>query len=91
MIVMGKVVSKSKFLPNFLKKIINLILPRRVRVITGSIPQDPNKHLAKNFFGLTSLFVELFKTDIKFAEEDFTMIENVLLKPREELRLRADI
>jgi glycosyltransferase domain-containing protein len=91
MIVMGKVVSKSKFLPNFLKKTINLMLPRRVREITGSTPQDPNKHLAKNFFGLTSLFVELFKTDIEFAEEDFTMIEKLLLMPREELRLRADI
>jgi hypothetical protein len=69
-----------------------LLLPRQVRIITGAIPQDPNKHLTKNnFFVLTSLLAELYKTDIGFSKHDLTMIEELLLKPREELRLRANV
>ena len=91
-IVMRKVVSKTKFLPDFLRRSVNSLLPRQVRILAGAIPQDPNKHLTKNnFFVLTSLFAELSKTDIRFAEKDFRMIEKLLFKPREELRLRADI
>ena len=87
-----KVVSKLNFLPNSLKSNFNLFLPSRIREITGSVPQDPTKHLTKNnFFVLTSLFAELSETDIGFAEKDFTMIEKLLLKPGEELRLRANI
>jgi hypothetical protein len=91
-IVMRKVVSKTKFLPDFLRQSVNSLLPRQVRISTGAIPQDPNKHLTKNnFFDLTSLFAELSKTDIGFSKRDLTMIEELMLKPREELRLRADI
>ena len=91
-IVMRKVVSKTKFLPDFLRQSVNLLLPRQVRIITGAIPQDPNKHLTKNnFFVLTSLLAELYKTDIGFSKHDLTMIEELLLKPREELRLRANV
>ena len=91
-IVMRKVVSWTKFLPDFLRQSVNSLLPRQVGILSGAISQDSNKYLTKNnFFVLTSLFVELSKTDIGFAEEDFTIIEKLLLKPREELRLRADI
>ena len=87
-----KVMSMLNFLPDFIKTSFNSLLPKRVRNWTGSVPQNPIKHLTKNnFFVLTSLFAELSETDIGFAEKDFTMIEKLLLKPREELRLRADI
>ena len=90
--IVQKVMSKLHFLPDSLKSSFNLFLPSRIREITGSVPQDPIKHLTKNnFFVLTSLFAELSETDIGFAEKDFTIIEKLLLKPREELRLRADI
>jgi hypothetical protein len=90
--VMKKVVATTKFLPDFLKRSVNSLLPRQVQIITGAIPQDRNKHLTKNnFFVLTTLFSELSETDIGFSKNDFTMIEKLLLKPREELRLRANI
>jgi hypothetical protein len=90
--IMRKVVLKLTFLPDFIKKSFNSLLPKRLRVLTGSVPLTQNRHLTKdNFFVLTSLFPELSKTDIGFVEKDFTMIEKLLLMPREELRLRADI
>ena len=91
-IVMRKVMSKLKFLPDSIKSGINSVLPSRIRVITGSVAQSPLKHLTKNsFFVLNSLLIELSNTDIGFSENDFAIIERLLLKPREELRLRANI
>ena len=84
--------SKLKFLPDSIKSSINSVLPSRISVITGSVAQSPLKHLTKNsFFVLDSLLIELSNTDIGFSENDFAIIERLLLKPREELRLRANI
>lgn len=61
-------------------------------MITGSVPPNPTRHLIKNnFFVLNSLIAELSNTDIRFVENDFKAIERLLLKPREELRFRANI
>jgi len=87
-----KVISRLSFLPDSIKSSFNSVLPRRIRVITGSVSQSPTRHLTKNnFFVLNSLLAELPNTDIGFSENDFMIIEKSLLKPREELRLRANI
>ena len=90
--IVRKVVSKLNFLPDFIKTSFNSLLPKRVRIWTGSVPQIPMRNMTKNnLFVLSSLLPELSKTDIGFSESDFTIIEKLLLKPREELRLRANI
>jgi len=91
-IVTRWVTSKLTFLPDFVTSSIKLVIPRRLKAIIGSAPQSPTKHLTKNnFFDLNSLLDELRITDIEFVENDFAMIENLLLKPRKELRLHASI
>ena len=82
--------SKLSFLPDSIKSSFNSVLPLRIRVITGSVSPDPNRHLTKNnFFVLNLLIAELSNTDIRFAENDFIRFEKLLLKPREELRLNV--
>jgi hypothetical protein len=89
-ILKRKVMSKLSFLPDSIKSSFNSVLPLRIRVITGSVSPDPNRHLTKNnFFVLNLLIAELSNTDIRFAENDFIRFEKLLLKPREELRLNV--
>jgi len=86
-----KVVSKLSFLPDPIKSSVNSVLPKRIRVITGSVSPNPTRHLTKNnFFVLKSLITELSNTDIRFVEKDFIVIKKLLLKPREELRLNIN-
>jgi hypothetical protein len=90
-ILKRKVMSKLSFLPDSIKSSFNSVLPLRIRVITGSVSPDPNRHLTKNnFFVLNLLIAELSNTDIRFAETDFIRFEKLLLKPREELRLNVN-
>lgn len=87
-----KIVPMYSILPDFMKTSFNSLLSRRTRTVTGSVPQVPNRHLTRNnFFVLNSLLDELSITDISFVRDDFIIIETLLRKPREELRLRTMI
>lgn len=91
-LVMGIVVSRLRFVPDNVKLFINSLLPIRIRVVTGSVPHSRYQHLTKNnFFLFDELLVKIANTDIGFVGADFTTIEELLLKPREELRLKANI
>ena len=91
-LVMQWIVLKLSFLPNSVKSCFNFLLPRRFRIIIGAVSPLPFKHLLKNNWRALDPFInELSRTDIGFVENDFAIIERLLLKPREELRLRANI
>ena len=79
------------FLPSQLKSKINSSLPTGVAISLGAVPQTQEKSLHKHVSQLSDLLTEISKTDITFDEEELVDIEKLLLKPREELRLRANI
>jgi len=80
------------FIPQQIRLRVNKLLPRRLREITGSLSGIPDDHLTKNnYFKLDELISHLENTSYLFSKTDFQRIESVLLMPREELRLSANI
>jgi glycosyltransferase domain-containing protein len=91
-LIISKIVYLVSILPMRGKSTINSLLPKKLRVFTGAVSQVPFDNLTKNnYFALETLLDLLPSTGIGFDRKDFERIERVLLMPREELRLRANI
>jgi glycosyltransferase domain-containing protein len=86
------IVQSVSFVSPQIRSKVNNHLPRGFREFSGSASMIPEKHLTKNnFFKLDELLSHLDSTPYLYSKTDIHRIESVLLKPREELRLRANI
>ncbi len=80
------------FLPSYIKLFVNQFLPNKLLVTTGAKSGDIFKNLTKNNYSLLPDFLfGLADTNITFDSKDFDAISKLLLKPREELRLHANL
>ena len=80
------------FLPSDIKLFVNQSLPNKLLVTTGAKNGDIFKNLTKNNYSLLPDFVlGLADTNISFDSKEFDAISKLLLTPREELRLHANL
>jgi len=86
------IVQSVSFVPPQIRSKVNDHLPGRFREFSGAASVIPEKQLTKNnFFKLDELLSHLDSTPYLYSKTDIHRIESVLLKPREELRLMANI
>ncbi len=79
-------------LPSCIKLRVNRFLPNKLLVTTGAKPGILHPNLSKkNYSILPDFLLGLAETDITFDSKDFDTISKLLLKPREELRLHANL
>ena len=79
------------FLPSHTKLFVKQFLTKNLLVATGSNREMYQNLRTNNFLMLPEFLLRLAETDITFDSKDFDSISNLLLKPREELRLHANL
>ena len=83
-------VLSGRYVPKSLKRLINEMLPLKIQAQTG-FSTLPLLELNKSDLLLDDFMRQIDRTDITFFPKDLKEIEELILKPREELRLRANI
>jgi len=79
-------------LPSYIKLLVKRFLPNNLLVATGAKPGILHPNLSKNNYSiLPDFLLGLAETDITFDIKDFNTISKLLLKPRAELQLHANI
>jgi hypothetical protein len=85
-------VSVFDFLPNSTKLNFKQLIPKNLSIATGSKNEDMYQNLrTNNFLLLPEFLLRLAKTDIAFDSKDFEAISMLLMKPRAELRMHANL
>ena len=84
-------VASGRIVPKDIRRLINRTLATKVTGSLGfaDIPEELKPALAKQT--LSDLLINLKDTGIVFDRSEIESVEKLILKPREELRLHANI